>query len=426
MDILSEKKNKPKAGPLFPRVTMPERFCNFERLLEAMERFSVDTLVVSSRYNVFYLTGFSPLPLQSDEMPPSAVILTREDPSHPVMIINDIFVSYFLRQPTWVEDLRPFPGHLALVDKPFEPAYIDLFIPEDSRDTPYLRRAREKYADTRASAFRGALADLKVKGGRVAIDDMRLEPFLEHTGAKITSAHRLMTYAREIKTPHELRLLRQASALNQQAITRCIGAWHPDMTWKELTLTYHKEVADLGGFVRDPGAIVWSDPRQGMATGIEDYVLSPGTNVFFDCHGTYSLYCWDGGKSWIVADEPVGKQATIAKAAEEAMLTILPSMRPGARVAELQALGHKVFAKMGLSTDGLFVFFHGMGLSHADIEGAYETSNWELREGSVVAAHVLYTGDERHRYWLEDCAVITQDGGDPFFTWGFGPLTNAT
>ena len=42
----------------FPRKPLPERFCNFDRLLEMLELWNLDGLVLSSEKNVFYLSGF--------------------------------------------------------------------------------------------------------------------------------------------------------------------------------------------------------------------------------------------------------------------------------------------------------------------------------------------------------------------------------
>ena len=45
----------------FPHETLPERFCNFDRLLEMLELWNLDGLVLSSEKNVFYLSGFNPI-----------------------------------------------------------------------------------------------------------------------------------------------------------------------------------------------------------------------------------------------------------------------------------------------------------------------------------------------------------------------------
>jgi len=41
----------------------------------------------------------------------------------------------------------------------------------------------------------------------------------------------------------------------------------------------------------------------------------------------------------------------------------------------------------------------------------------------VVAAHVVYPGDDRNRAYLEEIGVVTRNGLERFFTWDFAPLT---
>ena len=41
------------------RKPLPERFCNLERLLDAMKARGLDGIVVSTPLNVFYLSGFN-------------------------------------------------------------------------------------------------------------------------------------------------------------------------------------------------------------------------------------------------------------------------------------------------------------------------------------------------------------------------------
>ena len=54
----------------FPREPLPERFCNFDRLLEMLELWNLDGLVLSSEKNVFYLSGFNPIAHKGDEPRP--------------------------------------------------------------------------------------------------------------------------------------------------------------------------------------------------------------------------------------------------------------------------------------------------------------------------------------------------------------------
>ncbi|MBM3354647.1 MAG: M24 family metallopeptidase, partial [Betaproteobacteria bacterium] len=124
---------------------------------------------------------------------------------------------------------------------------------------------------------------------------------------------------------------------------------------------------------------------------------------------------------------PEGAGKRNAGATARAAEALLAAMKPGARVSELQALTREVYRKAGLpnATDAV-IFFHGLGLSHMDIEqrtaDGRPNLDWKLEQGMVVPLHLLVPGGERERYWLEEVAVVTPQGGRPLFSWGLGPI----
>ena len=86
-----------------------------------------------------------------------------------------------------------------------------------------------------------------------------------------------------------------------------------------------------------------------------------------------------------------------------------------------------MFRKAGVpDADSAIIFFHGLGLSHMDLEQVSSVgipnADWALEEGMVVPLHVLYPGDENNRMWIEEVAHVTKDGSVPFFSWGKNPL----
>ena len=240
-------------------------------------------------------------------------------------------------------------------------------------------------------------------------------------------------FARAVKTPPELRLLERATQLNEAAILRTVAAWDQGATWRDLNRAYARAVTDLGGFVRDPGGMVWGHPRGAdpaltLQTGLEDGVIERGTHVMFDCHGTLDLYCWDGGKTWVVEGEPEGGAKRFADATAAAAEALLEAMRPGVRVSALQARAREVYHKAGVpDAAAAVIFFHGLGLSHMDLEqttaDGRSNTDWMLEDGMVAPVHLLYPGGEHERIWLEEVVAITPDGGRPLFSWGFAPLT---
>src|SRR5213083_2128924 len=156
----------------FERVPLPKRFCNLERLLFALEARGLDGIVATLPYNVFYLTGFNAIADKADEPRPYAVILSRHAPERPILVVADYYLATFLKQPTWVEDIRPFRAVMMPLDLPPNEADINRFIPPAKAGTNWVGQARRNYAFDMGSAVRGALKDLKLDRGRVAFDDM--------------------------------------------------------------------------------------------------------------------------------------------------------------------------------------------------------------------------------------------------------------
>jgi Xaa-Pro aminopeptidase len=393
---------------------LPERFCNLDRLLAGMAARGLDGIVASTPLNVFYLSGFNGIAHKADEPRPYALVLSRHAPEHPILVIADYYLATFLTQPSWVRDIRPFRAVMMPLDRAARREDIDRFIPRNSLDVDWVSDARHHYAFDKGSALRGALAELGLEHGKVAYD------------AADGEGYDVLMHARAVKTPTEIELLRRATALNRAAIERTVKSWHKGMRWRELNRAYHAAAADLGGFVRDPGAMVWGHPRGAEAaltlqTGLEDFEVEAGMHVMFDCHGTLDLYCWDGGKTWVAGGEPQAEGRRNLRATAQVAEALVSEMKPGARPSQLQARGRALYRKAGIAdADAAVIFFHGLGLSHWDIDGA--SPDWPFEAGMVVPLHMVVPGGESSRAWLEEVVLITPQGGEPFFGWGYEPL----
>jgi Xaa-Pro aminopeptidase len=418
----------------FARKPLPKRFCNLDRVLYALEARGLDGIVATTPNNVYYLSGFNGVAHKSDEPRVAAVLLSRHAPAHPVLVVADYYLATFLAQPTWIEDIRPFRAVMMPLDLAADRSDIDRFIPPAAAGTAWVEAARKAYAFDMGSALKGALRDLRLDRAKVAFDDRGFGLRLGIDGMLVADGYDPMMFARAIKTPVEMDLIRRATRLNEAAIRKTVASWEQGATWRDLNLAYTRSVAELGGFVRDPGGMVWGHPRGTdatimLATGFEDGEVEAGTHVMFDCHGTIDLYCWDGGKTWVVDGEPEGDARRWAAATSAVAETLMGAMKPGARIKELQALARTTYRKAGVpDPDRAVVFFHGLGLSHMELElmtadGTAQGGDWVLEEGMVAPIHLLYPGGQFDRSWCEEVVEIGSDGGRPLFSWGFDPIT---
>ncbi len=407
---------------------MTERFCNLDRLLHLMDSRGVDAVLAAAPNNVYWLSGFNLPAHKSDEPRPVAVLLAREMPDDPVMVLPDFYMGAAAAHSGWIEDIRPFRAILLPFDQPSRGmADLDRFVAPNARPR-WFPGAAVRYAPDMAAALESAVADCCLGGKRIAVDEPRLAARLANVD--IVDGYGLLMSARSIKTPAEVDLMRAATAVNRAAIEESIGAWTPGMTWRDLTAAYHAAALARGGFVHDPGAMVLANGSDGavptIASEADDYELEPGMRIMFDCHGTKNRYCWDGGKTWIVGSDGADAARPLAQATADVMAEIEALMVPGARISALQAAGRAVYRKHGLSlADDALIFFHGLGLSHldqeVDAEGAV-TGDFAVEAGMAIATHIYYPGDRRERMWLEDIALIGDSGpAESIFGWDFLP-----
>jgi Xaa-Pro aminopeptidase len=399
-----------------------------QRLVDTLEARGLDGVVAYLRPNVLYLGSFAPPSNQSvhETNGYAAVVFSRHAADHPVIVVAEFDLASFLSQPSWISDIRPYATLLQPFDVPSGDSPLDRFVPVAQRSTEWAARARARYAPSLVDGVRGALRDLHLEQGVVGFDDLRLARSLQ---IDAVDAYGALKYVRQVKTPEELALLRTATVLNQAAIEQTIATWVPGTTWQDLVHAYNVAATSLGGFVRDPSAVVVANPTGAadtalyMTSGLEDFEVEPGMTIMWDCHGTWQHYCWDGGKTWVVDGQPSRDTRAVFDGTANAMAAIEESLRPGARLSDLQRAGREALRKSSVAcSDDAFIFFHGLGLEHIDMEFTESHQDWAVEDGMVVSAHLQVPGDDRHRGWLEEIFLVTPHGGQAFFTWDHQPL----
>ncbi len=405
----------------------PARLCNLERLLDAMEARGLDGLLSYYSRNVLYLGGYASgsTGIYGEANGVAAFVISRHEPDHPIAIMPEFEVAYFLHQPTWVRDIRLYRTLILPFDVPTAPSAVDRFIPQSARDVPWIQRARGSFAESLTRACAQALRDVGLDRGRVGFDNLSFAPFVasELPHLQIADGYGLMKFVRMVKTDAEVSVLREAHRVNQAAIEHVANAWVPGMSWNDLSMSYYLEAVRLGGFIVDRGSMVFFNPRGSevtvrFSTGLEeDFPLESGMHIMFDCHGRLNNYNWDGGKTWIVNGEPSGLEKHIVRACGDAMEEVLDAARPGIRLSQLQARARRVFERHEVpASDSALIYFHGVGLDNSEQEWG-TPADWAMEAGMVVAAHFLYPGEAKHRYFIEEIGVVRQDGIERFFTW---------
>ena len=73
-----------------------------------------------------------------------------------------------------------------------------------------------------------------------------------------------------------------------------------------------------------------------------------------DAHAWLHLYCWDGGKTWVVEGEPEAGAKTFSDATGKVAQMRVDEMKPGVRISELQTKGRDIYRKEGVPENVAF------------------------------------------------------------------------
>ncbi len=356
------------------------------KLDDAMEAAGVDTVVLCAQQNVSYATG------------------TR------VPAADHVRASWW-RAVAVLELGAPWP-HL----------YTDFpeGAPDDLPDE-FLHRAIE--VETAAGARE--LTD-KIGGGRLAIDDAPFPLWDALRPREVVDASAVLAPAKLTKTPDELECIRQAQAVNEQAMRAVRPLAVPGARATDLSGAFLQAIAELGATANtvDPvfqvmprsvadgpysvtGEPVFPIPTRASELGAGDVMwIDSGINL----HG----YASDFGATWIVGREVDDVERDQFARWRAIVDRALHRVMPGATAADLvEAAGLDHGRRPWLS---YFYLAHGIGTDSAempfvgtDLGDAFDAA-LTLQPGMVLVFEPVVWDDGRAGHRSEEIVAVSADG----------------
>src|SRR5262249_46051861 len=198
----------------------------------------------------------------------------------------------------------------------------------------------------KAERWAAELAELTMRHGggnrRLAID--RVDPLgtwaLQRRGIEIVDGQAVANHARKIKTPEEIKAIRNAVAVCDEGLRRMRAALEPGITEQRLWSYLHQANAELGG--------EWIETRL-LTSGPKTYpwyqecgerLIESGDMVSFDtdlvgAHG----YSADISRSWLAGEgKPKDRQRRLYALAHERLYANVALFRPGITFREIAEL----------------------------------------------------------------------------------------
>ena len=296
--------------------------------------------------------------------------------------------------------------------------------------------------DEGVETFARALADLVPADAVYAVD--------ESTGAMLRAAKRLFPSgpprdaalvigaAKLIKTPDELSCIRNACRITEEAMVEVQAALAPGMRQIDLSAGFVRRAFERGATANMLDAI-WqvmpSSKESGVWTTHGDLALplltterrlAAGDVLWVDVSITYSGYCSDFGRTWIVGQDPTPRQQAQFGRWKDLITAVFETLRPGVTLSDLAAAA---IAVNGGTKPWLPHFYlgHGIGTSAAEMPmigtdlGPTYDKNFILKPGMVLVLEPVVWEDGTGGYRSEEIVVITEEGFAPLTDYPYTP-----
>jgi Xaa-Pro aminopeptidase len=379
------------------------------RLRSAMADNGIDALVLLNNGNVVYSTGAAwPLldaGLSHVERPVAIVLATDEHP------------------------------HLFM---PFrEGASSESQVPADHVHPPLFLEF-----DEGVEHFARVLADLTPPCASVAVDEL--------TGAMRRGADRLFPAgppsdaapvvgaAKLVKTIDQIACIRRACRITEEAVVDVQKALAPGVRQIDLSAMFVRRAFELGATTNMLDAI-WQVMPDSQAEGVwtthgdlalplmtTERGLAKGDVLWTDVSITYTGYCSDFGRTWLVDDEPTPRQQDQFRQWRHILDAVLSVTKAGATCGDL--------ARAAIAANGgrkpwlpHFYLGHGIGTNAAETPmigtdlGEEFDDNFVFPAGMALVLEPVVWEDGTGGYRSEEIVIITEDGWTPVTDYPYAP-----
>lgn len=227
--------------------------------------------------------------------------------------------------------------------------------------------------------------------------------------AELTDVGDILDEMRRIKSPLEIRLLRESAAIVAEAIAEVRSCLEPGLTENELIarILYVFNLRGAGSAFR-PGVQAGVDADSAViARAPRGRPIEPGDTVMMDIGAEHRGYMSDVARTFVVG-EPNDLQRRVWRAVNAAYDAVMRTARPGVPCNQL----HRV-AKVAIEDAGFRLIHrigHGVGLGTSFEWPSLDTEEALLEPGMTFCVEPGIYEPGAGAMKIEDMVVVTDDG----------------
>ena len=364
------------------------------RMREGMRKFNLDAVVSFEYANGRYIGGLRPL-YAPNFLVRQAVVTTAESED----------VICFIHQD----------------DTPHRRKTMYWIAPENIREFPTGVMIEGGGAEALAPIGQ-ALKELGFSGGRVGVDigttsSLRnLEDLLK--GSEVVDGNACFNWARSVKFPEEVVLLRLASAVVDAAFEVAIESIRPGIKECEILANVMHVFYSHGAEIPQCNLIVCTgDNTAPMQRFAGDAMVRPGDIVFMDVGACFNGMFSEATRT-VACGTPNAQQRAIYHDVHQMHEALITSVKPGIKGVDLQAIAADALSNSKYAANlQKMIIAHGIGVGYAEppfiSPPGKSTPAFTLEEGvilaivpTIIVEGVSGGGGVR----LEDLVAVSADG----------------
>ncbi len=346
---------------------MSESADRLSRLRDRMRTAEIDSLVVSSPSNIFYLSGF--------RGSSGALLITQER--------SRLFSDFRYR----------------------------LQAREQAPDCEFVEVPRRLLARVGEAAGKDCLQRLRYDPAHLTCE-MRDQLAEGAPGLDLAPAEGLVEALRSVKSADEVERIKAAAALADAALARMVELLRPGATEREIALEGEFLMRRQGAEAAAFDVIVASGPRSALPHAeTTDRRLLPGDLVVIDIGARVSGYCSDMTRTLAVQSAP--------KAAEDiygivyrAQRSAAAGVRAGAVCGDVDSIARAMIEEAGHGDDFGHGLGHGVGIDVHEAPRLAKDQEAALVAGNVVTVEPGIYVDDFGGIRLEDLLVVRAGGAE--------------
>lgn len=262
----------------------------------------------------------------------------------------------------------------------------------------------------------------KVEKERIGIDNLDMPAYeaMVGKGIKVANGWRAMSAARVVKTPDEIELLKQASAIGDAAMWRVMHEWaKPGVRERDVEAKVHEYMISQGCEVIYDIIVASGGNTSPYRRWATDKLIRQGDMVIVDINAIGpSGYFVDFVRCFKVAAKPTAKELDLYKECYDSLYAGIEQLKPGKTTADV-ARAFPVYDDDKYGTVTLQQFAHSIGLTL--YEGMWISRSYAMDYPAEIkpnmyfaietfAGHPLLEQTAR----LEENVLVTQDGNQIF------------